>query len=297
VAVWLALSTLACGLSGCAWWETKQRVLAFRPTPGTQPADFTGFKAGDKTYFVTVPGSDQRVAMWWLPHADPQAPTVLYLHGTFRNLYRNSPKIDALRAAGFAVVAVDYRGWGESTPIVPSEASVYADAELAWAELARYQPVPALRVIYGHSMGGGVAVEMAHRRRHGQDYGALIVEASFTSWPDVAASLGVVGTIISWSAVDKFDSIGKIGQIDAPVLILHGSLDNTVPVRMGQRLRDAAPPGTRYVEIANGSHSRLFSDAPEEYQAALRELKDRLLPGPLTPASRQAVPAVQGSSR
>ena len=67
------------------------------------------------------------LALWWLPHADPAAPTLLYLHGTFRNLYRNHPKMEALRAAGFSVLAVDYRGWGDSTAIVPSEKTILAE--------------------------------------------------------------------------------------------------------------------------------------------------------------------------
>ena len=86
---------------------------------------FAGLRAGDETYLISVPGDQpgtiDKLAIWWLPPSDPAAPTLLYLHGTFRNLYRNYPKIEALRAAGFGVLAVDYRGWGDSTPIVPSE--------------------------------------------------------------------------------------------------------------------------------------------------------------------------------
>ena len=67
---------------------------------------------------------------------------MLYLHGTLRNLYGNLPKIEALREAGFAILAVDYRGWGDSTRIVPSEDTISADALVAWDELARRQPDP-----------------------------------------------------------------------------------------------------------------------------------------------------------
>jgi pimeloyl-ACP methyl ester carboxylesterase len=93
---------------------------------------------------------------------------LLYLHGTFRNLFGNLSKINALRDAGFAVLAVDYRGWGESAPIMPSEASIHADAGRAWAELLKRQPDARHRVIFGHSMGGAVAVRLAStlRARH-----------------------------------------------------------------------------------------------------------------------------------
>ncbi|HSM22525.1 MAG TPA: hypothetical protein VK876_09985, partial [Rubrivivax sp.] len=115
-------------MGGCAWLDSKQRQLALRPTPAG-PADAAGVAAlvrpGDERWTVPVTaadGSEQHLALWWLPQPDDaHAPALLYLHGTFRNLYRNQPKIDALRDAGFAILAVDYRGWGDSSPIIPSE--------------------------------------------------------------------------------------------------------------------------------------------------------------------------------
>lgn len=274
----LILGTAA-ALSACAWLDTKERQLVFRPTPGA-PAHFAGLRPGDVSFAMAVPGVEpgtrDSLQMWWLPHANARAPTLLYLHGTFRNLYQNLPKIDALREAGFSVLAVDYRGWGDSTPIIPSEATIYADADVAWAELERRQPDPRRRVIYGHSMGGGVAVELASHKHHGSDYGALILESTFTSAVDVAtATSWLVGLAARFSS-QKFDSVAKIGKVDAPILMLHGDADRTVPVALGRHLRDAAPPGTRWVEIPGGSHSRLQSDAPATYQQALKLLIDGL---------------------
>ena len=267
------------GLSACAWLDAKQRQIVFRPTPGV-PAGFAGLRAGDESFATSVPGAEpgtsDTLQMWWLPHANAQAPTLLYLHGTFRNLYQNLPKIDALREAGFAVLAVDYRGWGDSTPLIPSEATIYADAAVAWAELEWRQADPRKRVIYGHSMGGGVAVELASGKRHGADYAALILESTFTRMPDVATAAGWLGALASYFASQKFDSMAKIGRVDAPVLMLHGAADTTVPVALGRQLRDAAPPGTRWVEIPGGSHSRLQSDAPAAYQQALKLLIEQL---------------------
>ena len=132
------------------------------------------------------PGTIDKLAIWWLPPSDPAAPTLLYLHGTFRNLYRNHPKIEALRDAGFGVLAVDYRGWGDSTPIFRRRRRSLADADAAWAELVRRQPDPGRRVIFGHSLGGAVAIDLASRKHRGVDYGALIVESTFTSLADLA---------------------------------------------------------------------------------------------------------------
>lgn len=248
----------------------------YRPTPG-RSEPFAGLRLGDETTLISVPGhqpgTTDKLAIWWLPPADPAAPTLFYLHGTFRNLYRNYPKIEALRAAGFGVLAVDYRGWGESTPIIPSEKTIVADAEAAWSELVRRQPEPRKRVIFGHSLGGAVAIELASRRHHGADYGAVIVESTFSSLADLAGSAaGPLGPIAVWLSGERFDSVAKIGRIDGPLLMLHGDHDNTVPVALGRKLRDAAPPGVRWVEVPGGSHSALHTDAPEIYRRALQAL-------------------------
>jgi len=281
---WFTLrNVLICGLVStlvaCAWFDTKQRELTFRPTPG-RPADFKGLRAGDIEFDVDVPGanagSNDRLRLWWLPNPDPRAPTLLYLHGTFRNLYQNLRKVEALRQAGFAVVAVEYRGWGDSTPIIPSEATIYADANVAWAELVRRQSDPRKRVLYGHSMGSGVAVELASQKRAGTDYGGLILESSFTRLPDVASAAGTIGTIASWFATQEFDSLAKIGKVDAPILMMHGAADNTVPIALGRRLYEAAPAGTRWVEFPSGTHSGLDRDAPQLYTQAVRDLIDQL---------------------
>jgi uncharacterized protein len=269
------LLCLCTALGACAWLDTKQRQLALRPTPAVG-ASFDGLRTGDVVLNRTVPVSSgdvpEHVQLWWLPHPDPQAPTLLYLHGTFRNLFQNLPKIDALREAGFAIVAVDYRGWGESTPIVPSEQTIHADAWLAWEELQQRQPDPRRRVIYGHSLGGAVAVELASQLRFGADYAALILESTFTRVPDVSAAAGFWGQIGAQLTTLSFDARSKIGRVDAPILMLHGDRDRTVPIDLGRQLRDAAPPGTQWVEIPGGSHSRLHSYAPETYQQVMREL-------------------------
>lgn len=270
-------------LGGCAWLDTQQRRLALRPTPApaaSLPADDPWFRPGDERIVLAVPAvpdvslgpGPDRLALWWLPHADPEAPTLLYLHGTFRNLYGNRPKIQALRDLGFSVLAVDYRGWGDSTPLVPSEETIAADAQVAWAELLRYQPRPERRVIYGHSMGGAVAVRLASGLRGGSDYAALVLESTFTQLPDVAAEAGFWGAMASAITTLQFDSLSRIGRIDAPLLMLHGSADQTVPVQLGRRLRDAAPPGVRWVEFPGGTHSRLHSEAPEMYRETFHEL-------------------------
>ncbi len=287
---------LSAALSGCAWLDTKQRQLALRPTPGRPAAYAEGsaallaaFKPGDQRWMVQVrsgDGSAQQLALWWLPQPDLQAPVLLYLHGTFRNLYQNLPKIQALREAGFAILAVDYRGWGDSTFIVPSEQSIAADAQAAWAEVQRRQPMPGRRVIYGHSMGGAVAVRLASGlvgapgMGAGRDYGALILESTFTRLPDVAREAGFWGSVAASLTSLDFDSVSRIPRIDAPIVMLHGTADKTVPFELGLRLRDAAPAGTQWVPVPAGTHSQLHAEAAALYQQTMRAVVNRLADPP-----------------
>jgi uncharacterized protein len=271
--------------SGCAWLDAKQRNIIYRPTLGV-PADFAGLRAGDERYFVDLPASQlapsrntdstaqtsgpERIEMWWLPHANPQAPTLLYYHGTFRNLYQNIHKINALREAGFAVLAVDYRGWGQSSAITPSEQSILQDAQLAFGELRRREARPSQRVLYGHSMGSGVAVSIASRLQAKTDYGAIILESALTSFTDVAVEASWLGRLVSWLNNERFASIDKITQVNAPLLMLHGGLDTTVPASLGNRLFSAANPPKQWLVIQNAKHSDLHDADTAAYQAAVQ---------------------------
>lgn len=303
-----------CAASGCAWLDAKQRQAIYRPTQGV-PADFAGLRAGDERYFVNLPraapvhgpghagpdtgtpaktgagsnaGSNaensvvapQRIEIWWLPHADAKAPTLLYLHGTFRNLFENARKIESLRAAGFAVLAVDYRGWGLSTPITPSEQTILQDADVAWAELQRHEPRAAQRVIYGHSMGSGVAVDLASRLRPGADYGALVLESAFSSFTDVARQAGVLATLLALANNERFASIPKIKKVQVPLLMIHGSADTTIPITLGKRLFDAANAPKQWLVIEGGAHSDLAAIGKAQYQAVLQNFVSKYLPAP-----------------
>jgi hypothetical protein len=179
---------------------------------------------------------------------------------------------------------VDYRGWGDASAIVPSEASIVADAWQAWAELVRRQPQPGRRVIFGHSMGSAVAVTLASQLKHGQDYGALALEASFSRFPDIAGAAGFWGRVGAAITTLQFDSAARIGRVDAPIWMLHGDADKTVPIALGRRLRDAAPPGVHWVEFPAGSHSRLHQEDPARYLQAFRDLQAQL-------ALPQAIPS------
>lgn len=275
-ALLLAGASLAAG--GCASIDARVRAAVFRPSREV-PAAFPGLRAGDERLRVDVDaagGERAWVAMWWLPAADPGAPALLYLHGTFRNLYHNHPKLQAIRDAGFSVLAVEYRGWGDSSPLAPSEASIVADAELGWRELVRREPVPSRRAVFGHSMGSAVAVEIAARHSEPPAHGGLILESAFTSGAELAAASSVLGAPIAWLFPPGFDSLARIGAVRGPVLMLHGTADRTVPVALGRRLFEAAPSPHAFVAFEGGSHSRLHDDDPVRYRDAFAGFAARM---------------------
>jgi pimeloyl-ACP methyl ester carboxylesterase len=282
----LMLALLLLSSGGCAWLDAKQRQIIYRPTPGI-PADFAGLRVGDQRYFVMVPrvpeqrtpGTDdapQKVEIWWLPHADKNAPTLLYFHGTFRNLFQNLHKIESLRAAGFAVLAVEYRGWGLSTPITPSEQTILRDADVAWIELQRHEPRPHKRVLYGHSMGSGVAVDLASRLPK-SDFGALILESAFTSFNDLAEEVGMIPRLLVGATNERFDSLDKMARVNVPLLMLHGSADNTIPLRQGEKLFAAANPPKQWRAIEGGDHSDLDLMDPALYRSLLQAFMNQYL--------------------
>ena len=266
--------------SGCAWLDAKQRQIIYRPSLGA-PASMASQRTGDERYFMTLPPATannatdpspgaQRIELWWLPHANKAAPTLLYLHGTFRTVFENLHKMESLRSAGFSVLAVDYRGWGQSTPITPSEQTILQDTDLAWTELQRREPRAAQRVIYGHSMGSGAAVDLASRLQAPHDYGALILESAFTSFSDVAREAGYLTQFLDLFNSQRFASIEKISRVNAPLLMIHGTLDTTIPLRLGHQLFDAANPPKQWLPIEGGDHSDLDQVGQAPYQATVK---------------------------
>ena len=146
---------------------------------------------------------------------DPAAPVMLYLHGARWNLSGSVTRIDRWRKLGFSVLAVDYRGFGKSSEIAPSEASAYEDAEAAWDYLAKIAP-GRRRYIVGHSLGGAIAVELA--RRH-PDAAGLVLEATFTSVRDMIDQSPWGFLPVGLILTQKFDALSRIGQVKVPVLV------------------------------------------------------------------------------
>jgi len=264
--------------TGCASLEEKEREYTFRVVKG-DAGWYSGVPDSVQDVYLPVnatPGAP-RIHAWWWPDADPKAPAVFYLHVARWNLTGHVRRIEQLRRFGFSVFAIDYRGFGKSDGDLPSEQMCYEDASAGWAWLAKQQPDAARRFIYGHSLGGAIAIDLAaklaaNRGNKGPQARGLIVESSFTSLPDVAAELSFSWLPTSLILSQKFDSIEKIKAVNIPVLVVHGAGDRFIPARFSQALYQAAPDPKKLLLIENGSHNNSMWIGDGEYQHALGEL-------------------------
>ena len=262
-----ALVLAAVLIGGCAYLAERQGELIFRPSKG----EWRGFSGADyafEEHWVAIGDGTQKLHAWWLKSDHPNAPVVLYLHGARWNLTGSVTRIDRWRRLGFSVFAVDYRGFGKSADVAPTEAFAYDDAEAAWDYLAKLAP-GRQRFIVGHSLGGAIAVELARRR---PDAAGLVLEATFTSVRDMIErspwGFLPVGLILT----QKFDALSKIGEVKMPVLVTHGTRDSIVPFEMGERLYKAAHSPKKFIKVEGAGHHNLSGAAFDEYRQALTEL-------------------------
>jgi len=187
---------------------------------------------------------------WYLPpHAG--RPVILYVHGNGGNIGHRAARLQRFSGEGYGVLMLEYRGYG-GNPGKPTEAGFYADAQAAFDFLQREGISSSRLVLYGESLGSGVAVYLAAT----QPIGALILESPYTSvsavaqyhYPFVPAALMV------W---DRFDSLSRISQVKAPILVLRGGRDRIVPDRFSQALFDAAPGPKEIWSAPEAGHEEL----------------------------------------
>jgi uncharacterized protein len=209
-------------------------------------------------------GKVERVHGWWMKAKQPNAKVLLYLHGNGINIGANIAHANRFYQTGFSVLLIDYRGYGRSDGIFPSEKCVYQDATAAWNYLVQQQKIPPSQIfLYGHSLGGAIAIDLAVRH---PDTAGLIVESSFTSIRDMVSYRKGFGIFpIDLILTQRFESIKKLPQLKMPVLFLHGTADSTVPSFMSQKLYDAAPEPKRLVLVPGAEHNNVGEVLGLEY--------------------------------
>ena len=267
---------LAVYATASAYIWARQEHFIFRPEKAiaSTPADY---QLPFEDVYMTVNetgGQKERIHAWWIPGKNQTNRTLLYLHGSALNIAANISHAKRFYNLGFSVLLVSYRGYGKSDGTFPSEEQVYSDARAAWAHLMKQRGIdPGTVYIYGHSLGGAVAIQLA--LDHPEAAG-LIVEAAFTSIPDMARVMPKYRMLpIDLIVNQRFDSINKVAQLQVPVLYIHGTDDTLVPHEMSRELfkRTASPKWLKL--ILGGGHNNSAAVGGKNYLKAVREFVEK----------------------
>jgi uncharacterized protein len=193
-----------------------------------------------------------RLHGWHVRASSPRALVVVF-HGNAGNIAGRIPMAEAFARERLETLLVDYRGFGRSEG-KPSEEGLYRDGEAAWAWAAR-QSLPV--VLYGESLGGAVAIEIAAHHRPA----LLVAQSTFTSLKEMAGRLFPLGDHL---VRERYASLEKIGRVTAPVLVVHGDRDELVPYEMGRRLFEAVRGPKQLMTVRGAGHNDLFGMAGGE---------------------------------
>ena len=242
------LVSLLCVYAGvlAMLYFTQRSLMYFPETIHTTPAA-AGLPQAEEVKLTTSDG--EHIIAWHVPPRDGK-PVILYFHGNGGALRYRVERFTRLTNDGIGIVAVEYRGYGGSSGS-PSERGLIADAEAGYAFAAARYPAQQI-VLWGESLGTGVAVALAAEK----PVGRVILEAPFTSAVAVGAK-HYWYVPVRLLMTDQFRSDARIGKVTAPLLILHGVKDQTVPYAMGEQLFALANKPKHIVRFLDGGHEDL----------------------------------------
>ena len=241
-----------------AFMYVAQRSMMYFPETRRTPLTDAGLHDAQEVVLETSDG--EKVIAWHLPPRGDK-PLVLYFHGNGGALVHRAERFRALTGDGTGLLALSYRGYGGSTGS-PSETGLLADAAAAYDFAIARHPAERL-VLFGESLGTGVAIALAAERKVGR----VILQAPFTSAADIGAAVYPF-LPVRLLMKDQFRSDERIGKVKVPLLILHGAFDRVVPLAFGERLYALANEPKRLVRFPRGDHNNLDSHGA---QAAVRE--------------------------
>ena len=248
--VWMVpVALLAIYLSVAGALYVFQRSILFVPDTTRPDAASVGLPALREIELVTSDGL--RLLAWYVPPPDGR-PVLAYFHGNGGNLGNRGRRIARFTAAGWGILMPEYRGYGGNEG-QPSEAGFHLDAQAAMAFL-RAQGFGANRiVVYGKSIGTGVAVRVASE----QPVAALLLESPYTSITAIASRrywFLPVGLLLK----DPFETLSRMMRVRAPVLIMQGAHDDIVPPDLGRTLFDAAAEPKEIWVARDADHNNLM---------------------------------------
>ena len=253
------LGLLALPPAGVAYaFERLVRRNAFRTGPHYEGLPEKTGVPFERAYFWSSDGEELE---GWLFDGGELPITVLFMHGTNYNasdMWASEERAalfgSFLRGIGCRFFVFDYRGYGSSLGDA-SEHGTYLDAQAALGYLRSRTEIDASRVVfYGFSLGTGVATELAAR----EACAGLILRAPYTSFRDLILEryprLRAPLALAPWLPRTRYDSAAKISRIRAPLLVMHGDADATIPISMGRRLFELANEPKTFVTMPGAAH-------------------------------------------
>jgi alpha-beta hydrolase superfamily lysophospholipase len=261
------------------FWVTQvDKILAPRADLPSNPGRM-GLEYSDVEIPLSLGGldTDQTLRAFWIPARTSDRPVLLYLHGQDATRGKNLEHIENFHQCDLNVLTIDYRGFGESYgKQQPSEEKVYQDALTALNFLKREHSGRDI-FIYGHSLGGAIAIELA-TRQEAKDTAGLIVESTFSSVSDMAAwrYFGLLQLLPLETLINqRFDSIGKIHLVDRPILLIHGTKDSKIPHQMSEMLHARSERWSTLCLIENADHADCCLIGKVEYQSQIADFVER----------------------
>ncbi len=305
----LLLTLIATGaiayISTCLYLFWQQRHFVFEPSDRIDSFPSSpDFQLPYQDVQIPVGNNVDRLHGWWIPALTPhekfsalpnepvrilKSPkTILYLCGRAGNKtrYNYITRAKALHQLGFDVLIVDYRGYGLSGGMWPSEAQVYEDSQAAWNYLTQVRGIaPAQIYVYGESLGGAVALDLVAKH---PDVGGAIIQSSFTKMAEVIKLKEWLWLLpIDLILTERFDSLSKVRSLNAsnnaskakshqiPILFIHGTADDVVPARMSQQLYDAAPEPKQLLLVPGAGHYRIYQPGSNSYLKAIQKFIEK----------------------
>jgi alpha-beta hydrolase superfamily lysophospholipase len=268
----LVVAALLLGLAGCATLDEQQRRWIFQPSDRTWWGGAQAAEGMQDVWIEFASSEDGNAPVklhgLWLPQAHADAPVLLYLHGARWDVRSSAHRMRRMHELGFSVLGIDYRGFGRSTTTLPSEDLAHEDALAAWRWLAQRHP-DAPRYVFGHSLGGAIAVRLASEVH---DAAGLIVEGSFTSIPEVFSTMKWGWLPLGPLITQRFDAGARVERVKVPLLVVHGSEDRLIQPELGRALYERAKGPKRFVLVEGGTHHNTNAVGQSEYRRAVADL-------------------------
>ena len=241
----------------------EARLIFFPNYPNRLGGDWNPGGLGVQDVWLTA-NDGTKLHAWWIPNETAKF-TFLAFHGNAGNVADRATVYEFLRDTPANVLALEYRGYGRSEGN-PSELGVYRDADAAYIYLVNTKGKnPKTIISFGQSLGTAVATHLAANH----EVGGVVLEAPFPSASRVARKFFWFLPGVSLLVHSQFDSMGRLKEINAPILIVHCRQDPVLPFQFGQEVYNAARPPKDFLEINGQCHEEASVIRPDNYRVAL----------------------------